>query len=598
MRKKEATVGAGTFTLDWLVIGLGQAGGKIAGEFHQRGYRALALNTAVADLRALDAGSMTANPSIPEERRLNISISGYDGAGGDPAFGRTCVESHAGRILNAIAQHAEGADMILLTAGLGGGTGSAVAHLAQLLSTQSLPVIALATLPMRGENAIVKVNAVKAVGELTKAPLSSLMLIDNARADTLAQGASMAEYYTQVNRAIVEPLDNLNRLNARDELHSLRSFDGEELRKLLLTGGILNYNAIELEELSLESLNNTVHQCLSQGRLMPPGFDEQNISYLALILEASATTLSNVPMAMIDAFHQHWKQVTQGAAIEVGIYSNRDHGAPTRLRLLATSAALPTEIQSLVGEASQEAATVRHKLGQQVTGIDLSALDGMEVMPRIHRGHGIASHSRVEREDLAPPAHAHVSASTASSAAAMMSEVSEGNNLREEAKRISSPLPRRPLKRPSILDEERPVHASATVTEALSMDESGIDITDDEGIETVDSDFDMTIAGSQSSTLSSYPPPLPPAAEGERISSPENYDALAYEYQATDQEQRRSEIVRQLEQDRCSEHAFVRYYAVQTMAKINPRQFESALFAATEDENDSVRKLAAHALRY
>ena len=71
--------------LDILVVGLGQAGGKIAGEFHRRGYRTLALNTAQADLRALDAASANA-PSVPERDRLHIGIAGYDGAGTDPTF--------------------------------------------------------------------------------------------------------------------------------------------------------------------------------------------------------------------------------------------------------------------------------------------------------------------------------------------------------------------------------------------------------------------------------------------------------------------------------------------------------------------------------
>ena len=103
-----------------MVVGLGQGGGKIAGEFHRRGYRALALNTAHADLRALDAASVNA-PSVPEEHRLHIGIPGYDGAGADPEFGRKCVRTHADRILDAVMQRAEGADMILVAAGLGGG---------------------------------------------------------------------------------------------------------------------------------------------------------------------------------------------------------------------------------------------------------------------------------------------------------------------------------------------------------------------------------------------------------------------------------------------------------------------------------------------
>ncbi|MGB0680485.1 MAG: hypothetical protein ACPGUV_12555, partial [Polyangiales bacterium] len=370
------------FALNVVVVGLGQAGGKIAGEFYRRGYPSVALNTAMADLRALDAAGTS--PEVPEEQRLLIRIGGFDGAGSDPAFGQACVRQHADAIRALVARESVGVDLVCLVAGLGGGTGSAVAELARVLQADGYPMVALTSLPSEAENAIIKVNAVRAIHDLASAPLKGWFIVDNTKLDALFRDAPMADYYTCINDAVVAPIDALNRLNHREDLYSLRSFDGEELRKLLLAGGLLAYNVADIEQLTEESLNDAVVQSLAHGVMIPDGFDSKDISYLAVVLEASAATLSRVPMSLIDRFHDNWKRETAGGAIEVGIYRHSQSQDTTKLRLLAISAALPAAIQARILEASAEADTVREKLGTRVSAPDVSLLDGMELLPSLH----------------------------------------------------------------------------------------------------------------------------------------------------------------------------------------------------------------------
>ena len=55
--------------------------------------------------------------------RIGDSITGGLGSGGDPEIGRRAAEEDAGRVARAVA----GADLVFVTAGLGGGTGSGAA---------------------------------------------------------------------------------------------------------------------------------------------------------------------------------------------------------------------------------------------------------------------------------------------------------------------------------------------------------------------------------------------------------------------------------------------------------------------------------------
>ena len=119
----------------------------------------MALNTASTDLASLSNSGL----SLPEAQRLYIGIDGHDGAGSDLNYGRECITVNAGRIRERVAEHCAGADVVVVAAGLGGGTGSAVSELINTLEDLALPTLVLATLPNDHESGIAKVNAVVAV---------------------------------------------------------------------------------------------------------------------------------------------------------------------------------------------------------------------------------------------------------------------------------------------------------------------------------------------------------------------------------------------------------------------------------------------------
>ncbi|MGB0680060.1 MAG: HEAT repeat domain-containing protein, partial [Polyangiales bacterium] len=80
-------------------------------------------------------------------------------------------------------------------------------------------------------------------------------------------------------------------------------------------------------------------------------------------------------------------------------------------------------------------------------------------------------------------------------------------------------------------------------------------------------------------------------------SGEESYRRLSSDFHAAVDEGTRKQIIERLENDRCSENPSTRLLAVQSMARIDPELFESALVAATEDDNVAVRDAAVEALR-
>ena len=383
-------------SLDIVAIGLGQAGGNLAAEFARRGYRAVALNTGHTDLSALGAESALAGL-----QRLYIGIDRYDGAGANLDYGRDCVISRADRIRRLVTQLTEGADLVVLAAGFGGGTGSAISELVQVLTPLELPIITLATLPGEQESAIAKVNAVRAVSELMKAPAHTLIFVDNARLAEHHAHVALDEYFRRVNAIIIEPLDALNRLNQRLGASPIRSLDGESLRTLLTSKGVLNYAERQCSSLSVHDVSDWVTTSLESGGVMPTGSAMSDINYLGFVVEASGKWLANTSFTAFNQLSKQLKASASNAVMYLGIYRNDQIPSnEATLRLLASSPSLPKTIQAIVQAAQLEGGLLSEKLSRSIDLVDLGDIIDFDPVPQrsaLARAAGATRHRRATR---------------------------------------------------------------------------------------------------------------------------------------------------------------------------------------------------------
>ena len=389
-------------SLDIAVLGLGQAGGNIAAEFHRRGYRALAFNTAKTDLTSL---------ALPEAQRIYIGLESGGGASSDVEGGRECIAAHAERIRAAVAEHAASADVVVVAAGLGNGIGSCAPEFVALLRDQGLPVVALTALPHHYESGIAKVNALCAIRDIAQNPPLGWVLIDNAKLARLHHDLPINAYFEAINRDIVEPLDVFNRLNDRESVVPIRMLGSEDLRTLLLGGGILNYHSRELSKLNVVDVFEAVRASLADNPIMPGGSDLANVAYLGLVIEASERTLADCPFSFYEEIAEQAKRETGGAAVYVGLYRvpASDDGSAT-VRILSCAHALPAGVSELTAEAEREAAAIQQKAAQHVAALDLGGLERLRPM-RVPHGGRAARRSEPKSE---PTAEAEAPRATAS----------------------------------------------------------------------------------------------------------------------------------------------------------------------------------------
>ncbi len=601
-------------SLDIAVIGLGQGGGNLAAEFARRGYRAMALNTARTDLSALGAAN---HPALSEAQRLYIGIDGYDGAGADLNYGRQCVVESAERIREIVARHTEGADVVLLTAGLGGGTGSAVSELVKVLESLDLPLTTLATLPGDQESGIAKVNAVRAVSDLVKIPDLGLIFADNARLAELHGNVTLDEYFERINEIIVDPLDAFNRLNQRPELHPIRTLDGEDLRTLLMSTGVLNYAEGQIDGLSVENVTGWVSNALVNSGVMPAGFAMADIAYLGLVVEASGDMLATTPFTFFNEVSERIKSGTSGAGIYMGVYSN-DQMAPhsATLRMLASTPTLPKGIQTIVSAAQREGSALRDKLTRSVANLDLGDIEDFDLLPN-RSGSAQPTTGAARRRSVRPSRR--VQAQSARSQ--LDAPVLEKPFLQRSPERAPEVVP----SRPASLASEQPLRQSQQPLEPRQPEprQSQADFRQSEPLRAVQPEplrasqpdalrasqpdalrhnhsepalrpatlepvarpsFRSPAAASAPQRAASTPAPAPVVEEhydpstdvGDR-SEPETYDRLVDAFLNTDSESIRRRIATRLHSSRNSDHPLARFYANRAIERLVDAGEEEAL---------------------
>ncbi len=512
-------------SLEIAVLGLGQAGANIAAEFQRRGYRSLAFNTARTDFTSLGA-------TLPESQRIHIGLEGSNGAGSDVEHGRECIAANADRIKSLVSEHAALADVVVIAAGLGGGAGSCAADLVELVRELDFPILVLTALPHHHESGINKVNALCAIRDLAQLPGFGWVMIDDAKLARLHHDVPISSYFETINRDIVEPLDTFNRLNDRESIAPIRTLDAEDLRTLLLAGGILNYHSRVLPKLSVDAVLETVRVSLAENPIMPSGSDLANAAYLGIVIEASERALAESPFSLFEEVAEQTKRETGGAAVYLGLYRALGvDDASATVRILSCTPALPSSIGEMMAEAQREAGAIQQKATRHVDGLDLGGLERLRPTPVPH----VARSRRGGDANAAAPAPV-----TAKKAARVANEPAPSVAVTEPAPSVAS----------------NPPAARAPATQASSRN------------------------GDSGATLPSRG----------------RYERLANAFREATEDDKRSKIGGELVSALQSNEALERFYAVNAMSRVNPGYFKEALRKAARDADRHVSDLARRAL--
>ncbi|HWG40865.1 MAG TPA: cell division protein FtsZ [Candidatus Acidoferrales bacterium] len=167
------------------VIGVGGGGGNAVNRMICAGVEGVEFVVANTDLQALQMSR------APVKIQLGTKLTNGLGAGANPEMGRRGALEDADKIIEAL----EGADMVFVTTGLGGGTGTGAAPIiASLASEMGALTVAVVTKPFAFEGRRRMAQAERGLAELIDS-IDTTIVIPNEKLLAVAQNAGFFESF-------------------------------------------------------------------------------------------------------------------------------------------------------------------------------------------------------------------------------------------------------------------------------------------------------------------------------------------------------------------------------------------------------------------
>lgn len=354
-------------SVGFTVVGLGQCGGHVASAFAERGYPAVALNTSFTDLAAVRG--------IPEAARVYVGVGRRDGTGKDSSLGEYALRENEARVREVVERLAVSSDALLLCGGLGGGTGACLPALVEILAALGRPILAAFVMPAEDEPSPVKVNAVRACNRLLSSGAHGLVALGAGRSMTAASVATPA---ASVAGDLAEVVHEINRIGIREDLTSVRTFDGEDLRRVLFAGRFVTLGCRGLDPsvgLTSEAIVDAFAGIATGSAPLLAGHAIERSSFAALALLMPRRMLTSTPSRVFEGAAAALRERLAGAALYLGLYAHE--AKRPRLHAVCSGLPIPDELHRFARTARQEGLEFCRKLGAPAKRLDVGPLRGL-----------------------------------------------------------------------------------------------------------------------------------------------------------------------------------------------------------------------------
>jgi cell division protein FtsZ len=185
------------------VVGVGGSGGNALNTMIQGGLEGVEFIAANTDAQALDRSL------APVKIQLGPQLTRGLGAGGNPDVGRKAALEDVQRLSEAL----EGADMVFVTAGMGGGTGTGAAPIiSQVAQDQGALTVGVVTKPFLFEGRKRSKNAERGVQELIDT-IDSIITIPNQRLMSLGDDdITMLDAFARADDVLLQAVQGISDL--------------------------------------------------------------------------------------------------------------------------------------------------------------------------------------------------------------------------------------------------------------------------------------------------------------------------------------------------------------------------------------------------
>ena len=234
------------------VIGVGGGGGNAVKNMYQTGIKNVSFVLCNTDNQAL------AKSSIPVKLQIGRNTTKGLGAGNDPEVARQAAEEN---IEDIRAQFQDSTEMVFITAGMGGGTGTGAAPVvARAAKEAGVLTVGVVTIPFKFELRPKIVQALKGVDAISK-HVDALLVINNERIFDIYQNCNVYDAFLRVDETLTIAVKSISEIITTEGLINL---DFRDVSKVLRDGGvaIMSYGLGKGERRLVEAIENALHSPL------------------------------------------------------------------------------------------------------------------------------------------------------------------------------------------------------------------------------------------------------------------------------------------------------------------------------------------------
>jgi cell division protein FtsZ len=184
------------------VIGVGGGGGNAVNRMIEAGVKGVEFIVANTDVQALN------NSNAPIKIQLGSRLTRGLGAGSDPNVGREAAIEDTEKIMDVL----EGSDMVFVTTGLGGGTGTGAAPVIAALAIElGALTVAVVTKPFAVEGKARMAKAEKGLAEM-RGCVDTIITIPNSKLKDVEEKISVMEAFRRADDILLQAVQGISDL--------------------------------------------------------------------------------------------------------------------------------------------------------------------------------------------------------------------------------------------------------------------------------------------------------------------------------------------------------------------------------------------------
>jgi cell division protein FtsZ len=325
------------------VIGMGGGGGNAVNTMIASGLRGVEFVVGNTDAQAL-ANNLAGV-------KLQLGQKGL-GAGAKPEIGRAATEEQADRI----REHLTGADMVFITAGMGGGTGTGGAPVVGRIAREiGALCVGVVTKPFDFEGKRRMRQAEEGIA-LLKEAVDTLIVIPNQRLlATAARNTSMLEAFRRADDILLQAVRGISDLVT---VHGLINLDFADVRTIMCEMGmaIMGSGAASGENRAIEA---------AQKAIQSPLLEDMSIRGAKGVLINITGSADLALHEVNDASTLIQEEAHEDANIIFGAVIDESMGDEIRITVIATGFGQPAEAIEPVTATVQPAAIVANGNGSR-----------------------------------------------------------------------------------------------------------------------------------------------------------------------------------------------------------------------------------------